>query len=64
MASAIELAKLFKSWNQRNEEEFKRHTKCRKRSREQLVMEFEKDLDVAEGFVVSAAGVTSIKKTG
>ena len=56
------MAKLFKSWNQRNEEEFKRHTKCRKRSREQLVMEFEKDLDVAEAFVVSAAGVTSIKK--
>ena len=48
--------------NRRQEEDFQWHTKSRKRSREQLVMEFEKDLDLAEAFVVSTAGVMSIKK--
>ena len=63
MASAMEFAKLVQSRKKKEEKELEEwFTENRKRSRERMVMEFDKDFDLAETFVVSAVGVLSVKK--
>ena len=63
MASVMEFATfLMNSRKKREEEEFQLFAESRKRLRKRIVMDFDEDLELTEAFVVSAAGVISVKK--